>query len=82
MTSKAGTIFEDILDDALLGLAGAASIFVKNPTHQATAGAAITLLSQLVSAIDNQINGGSAVAVTPVSSTPAITTQTSTTSTT
>lgn len=50
-----GIVMEDVLNDALLGLGLAASIFVKNPNQQAAAGTAVSALSQLVQVIDAQI---------------------------
>lgn len=58
------TILEDILDDALAGLAAAANIFVKNPAHQATASAAVSALSSLVQSVDSQINGATSTSTT------------------
>src|SRR6185312_10054873 len=53
---KINIVIEDILNDALIGLAAAASIFVKNPAHQQQAGNALSVLSQLVQTIDQQLN--------------------------
>lgn len=77
---SAGTVIEDVLDDALLLGSLAASIFVKSPAHQATAGNLISAVAQLIQVIDGQISGSSSTSSSTssasVSSTPAASTTT------
>lgn len=55
-------LFENILDDVLLGGAAAAEIFVKNPNHQTEAAHLITAFSNLLQVIHAQINGNQSAA--------------------
>lgn len=53
--SEAATITDDVLHDVLLMGALAASIFVKNPQHQQTAGLLINAVANLLKTIDAQL---------------------------
>lgn len=53
--SKAATITDAVLHDVLLLGALAASIFVKNPAHQQTAGLLINAVNNVLQTIDKQL---------------------------
>lgn len=52
-----GTVTDEVLHDVLLMGALAASVFVKNPVHQAIAGSLINAVNELLQHIDPQLTG-------------------------